>query len=346
MSVILVKEGIHLSNRKISNLIGIFMEKNKFNGILLINKNKDCTSHDIVDEVRRILKQQAVGHAGTLDPMARGLLVILCGMATKLSPYFLNNDKSYRLSIKFGRETNTFDLQGEVLKSKEVSLKKEEVEKLLKEETRDLEIPVPVFSAVKVKGRKLYSYAFSGKEDEIKPPLKKMSFWGLKIHEIQKDSVSLTVTASKGSYIRSWVHHLGQKTKTGACLSQLERLSSGDFHVNQSLTTDELKQKLSENFPEDEEQLKSILGDSFLFPSSALNQFPQLELTGKNVQMLKQGRMPLYILSATQKDQISVNKKGQAQILKAVRGQKLVALLEMRPFEKVRILKNFPNQNF
>ena len=115
--------------------------------------------------VRQILNQRAVGHAGTLDPMARGLLVILCGMATKLSNYFLTNDKRYKLSIKFGLETKTFDLQGEVLKSEEVSLKKEEIEKLLKKEACDLEIPVPIFSAVKVKGRKLYSYAFSGQEN-------------------------------------------------------------------------------------------------------------------------------------------------------------------------------------
>ena len=156
------------------------MEKNKFNGILLINKDKNCTSHDIVDEVRQIFKQQAIGHAGTLDPMARGLLVVLCGMATKLSPYFIKDDKGYKLSIKFGLETNTFDIEGKVLQSKEVSLKKEEIEQVLKKETRELEIPVPVFSAVKVKGRKLYSYAFSGKEHEVKPPLKKMSFWGTK----------------------------------------------------------------------------------------------------------------------------------------------------------------------
>ena len=173
-----------------------------------------------------------------------------------------------------------------------------------------------------------------------------MSFWGLEIHNIQKDSTSLSISCSKGSYIRSWVHYLGQKIKTGACLTQLERVSSGSFHINQSLTTEELKQKLSENFPEEEEQLKSLLGDHFLFPSEALTQFPELNLTGRNARLLKQGRVPVYILETSQKDQISVNKKGQPQILKAVKGQKLVALLEMRPFEKIRILKNFPNQTF
>ncbi len=322
------------------------MSQKVFSGVLLINKDKDGTSHQIVDEVRKILKQRAVGHAGTLDPTARGLMVILCGMATKLSHYFLNADKRYKLSLKFGLETNTFDLQGKVLKSKEVSLKKEEIENLLKKESRELEIPVPVFSAVKIKGKKLYSYAFAGREKEVDLPVKKMSFWDLDIHSIQKDSASLSISGSKGSYIRSWVHYLGQKMKTGACLIQLERLSSGNFNVQDSLTTEELKNKLSKNFPEEEEGLKSLLGDSFLFPGSALSQFPEIELNGKNAKLLQQGKLPLYVLSASQKDQIKVNKKGQSQILKAVKGGKLVALLEMQPFKKIKILKNFPQQKF
>ena len=121
------------------------MSQQMFHGILLINKDKDCTSHQIVNEVRQILKQKAVGHAGTLDPQARGLLVILCGIATKLSTYFLNSDKHYKLSIKFGLETDTFDLQGKVLRSEKVSLKKENIENLLKRETCELELPVPIF---------------------------------------------------------------------------------------------------------------------------------------------------------------------------------------------------------
>lgn len=322
------------------------MSQKTFNGILLINKHKGCTSHQIVDEVRHILNQRAVGHAGTLDPMAEGLLVILCGIATKLSSYFLNNSKSYRLSIKFGLETNTFDLEGDIIKSKEVSLKKEGIEKVLIKETCDLEIPVPIFSAMKIKGRKLYSYAFAGKEKEIKPPLKKMSFWGLNIHNTTKDSAQLSLSCSKGSYIRSWVHYVGQKIKTGACLTQLERITSGSFHLKDSLTIKELKQKLSNPLPQTEEQLKQVLGNSFLYPNSALSQFPQVSLTKRNTQILKQGRIPNYIIEQSQKDQIQVNKLGKEQILKAVREQSLVALLEMKPFKKIRILKNFPNQNF
>ena len=148
----------------------------------------------------------------------------------------------------------------------------------------------------------------------------------------KKNSASLSVSCSKGSYIRSWVHYLGKEIKTGACLTKLERLSSGNFHIDQSLTTEELRQKLSERFPEGEEQLKSLLGNSFLFPSEALSQFPVLELNSRNTGILKQGKLPVYILETSQKDQICVNKKGTSQIIKAVKGKKLVALLEMRPF--------------
>ena len=320
------------------------MPQKIFNGVLLINKDKDGTSHQVVNEIRHILKQRAVGHAGTLDPMARGLLVILCGLATKLSTYFTADDKRYKLKIKFGLETNTFDRQGEVIQSKEVSLKKELIENLLKKESRDLELYVPLFSAVKVKGQRLYSYAFSGKKVQL--PLKKMSFWDLEIHNIEKDQVQLSITCSKGSYIRSWVHYLGQSIQTGACLTELERLSSGAFNLKQSLTTTKLKSQLSDPFPKDEDQIKSLLGDSFLLPGEALSQFPQVELNGKNAKILKQGRIPLYILETSQKDQIQTNKKGQAQIIKAVKGQKLAALLEIRPFKKIRILKNFPHQDF
>ena len=316
------------------------MEQQLFNGVLLINKDKDCTSHQIVHDIRKILKQKSIGHAGTLDPMARGLLVVLCGSATKLSPYFLNQSKRYDLSLKFGLQTNTFDLQGEILRSEAVSLEKEEIEQVLKAETCDLEIPVPLFSAVKVKGQRLYSYAFKGKQ--IQPPVKKMFFWRLDIHEITKDSARLSVSCSKGSYIRSWVNHLGQKMKTGACLTYLQRVSSGYFDLKNSLTISQLEKKISQNFPSDEQSLKKLLENSFLFSSSSLPQFSQIELTARNASFLKQGRIPVYILSQVRKDQIAVNKTGQTQILKAIRKEKLLALLELRPFERIKILRNFP----
>ena len=316
----------------------------KIHGLLLINKDKDCTSHQMVKEVRQILQQKSIGHAGTLDPMARGLLVILCGMATKLSPYFLMEDKRYRLSLKFGLETKTFDVEGEVIRSQSVSLKEKDIKDLLSQGLGELEIPVPIFSAVKVKGRKLYSYAFAGQEQAVQIPLKKMSFRDLDIHAIQKDSVELSISCSKGSYIRSWVHYLGQKIQTGACLTKLERVLSGSFSIEQSQTLTQLKDKVSQKPPQSNRQMKNLLGSSFLFPREALSRFPEFSFTEKDARILQHGRVPAYILREKQADQIEVNKSGQAQIVQALRGENLVALLEMRPYEKIKILRNFPNQ--
>ena len=312
----------------------------KFHGVLLVDKDKGPTSHAVVSRVRRILSQKAVGHAGTLDPLASGLMVILCGAGTKLSQWLLNADKRYRFQFRFGWETDTLDLGGKLLRSQEVALKPQLIEDILKKSARELEIPVPVFSAMKIKGRKLYSYAFSGKK--IDPPLKKMRFWDLEIHSIQKDRAEVSLSCSKGSYIRSWVQQLGRETQTGACLTGLKRLSSGSFQLKHSLSLDELKDKIANKAPQNEEDLKSLLGESFLFSSEALRDFPSLELTGQNSAILRQGRVPLYILSAFQGDQIRVNKSGKEQIVKAVRGNRLSALLVLRPFEKIRILKNFP----
>lgn len=309
-----------------------------FHGILLINKDKGKTSHQVVNQIRLLLKQRAVGHAGTLDPMACGLLVILCGSGTKLSDYFLNQDKSYRLSFKLGLETDTLDLEGKVLNSQEVSFDKKELEAIVHKESTELEIPVPIFSAVKREGRKMYEYAFKGQP--IDPPLKKMSFWGLKIHDIQKDGANLSISCSKGSYIRSWVRHIGLKTGTGACLTSLTRLGSGSFQLKDSLSYEPLKALLSKDFPASQQEIKSLLGKSFLFPNQALSHFPQLELTKRQAKFLSYGRLDTSLIVMAQKAQIEANKKEENQILKAVRGDSLLALLELKPFKKMKILKN------
>ena len=309
-----------------------------FHGLLLINKDKNNTSHQVVAQIRLLLKQKAVGHAGTLDPMARGLLVILCGSGTKLSSYFLNQSKKYRLSFKLGLETDTLDIEGKILKSQELSFNKKKLEQILHEESKDLEIPVPIFSAVKREGRKMYEYAFKGQR--VTPPLKQMSFWGLQIHNIQKDGADLSISCSKGSYIRSWVRHIGLKTGTGACLTSLNRLSSGSFKLEDSISCDQLKALLSKSFPTDQQELQSLLGKSFLFPNQALKSFPQLELTKRQAKFLSYGRLDSSLIVMAQKIQIEINKSGHNQILKAVRGDSLLALLELKPFKKMKILKN------
>ena len=314
-----------------------------FHGVLLVNKHKNTTSHDIVKDVRSLLGQKEVGHAGTLDPMAEGLLVILCGMACKLSQYLLNQEKRYEVEVSFGIETDSLDITGKVLKKKEVSLDKKDLEELLKKETRTLTLPIPIFSAAKVEGKRLYSYAFKGEKDKVKIPEKEMSFYDLEIKKLEKDKALFAVSCSKGSFLRAFAHHLGQQTKTGACLSGLKRLSSGKFKVEDSLRVQELKEKLKTPIKE-EENLKQTLKSSFLLPSEALPQFPEMSLNHQNARILKTGRIPSYIIKEQEDSQIDVNKKGKSQILKLVRDKQILALLEISPYEKIKILKNFPNQ--
>ena len=321
------------------------MPKNLFHGVLLINKQKSWTSHDVVQKVRSLLNQKQVGHAGTLDPLAEGLMVVLLGLATKLSDYLLKADKRYELTMKFGLTTNTYDLEGDVITDNKVSLKKEDVKNLLENSIGDLELEVPVFSATKVQGKALYSYARNNKE--VKVPVKKMSFYDLDIISIEEDSATVSISCSKGSYIRSWVHHLGQKIKTGACLTQLTRTASGDFLLENSLTLLSLENSLKDSFPKDSKELKTLLSNkgSFYLSFESLTHMPAIELTYRDAKILSHGKIPQYLISQSQSDQIEVNKNNSVKILKVIQNDSLIALLELKPFERIKVLKRFPLEN-
>ena len=317
------------------------MEKGKkqFNGLLLIRKERNVTSHDVVDQVRRILKQKSVGHAGTLDPMAEGLLVILLGRVTKLSAYILNRDKSYSLTMKFGLQTDTFDKEGKILKNEAVSLQKTVVEKALRDGMGRLNLKVPHFSAVKVRGRKLYSYARAG--ESVEAPCKEMFFYDLKIHDIQSDTAQVSLSCAKGGYVRSWVNYIGESLGSGACLIQMTRTASKPFDVTQSLKISEVEDRLKEGVPENEKELKALLKDSFVYPSSALPDIFSVELTVRDSKALLSGQIPLYLIQSALSRQIEVNKTGKVQLIQAVQDWRLSALLELRPFKKMKIIRNF-----
>ncbi|MGI9548858.1 MAG: tRNA pseudouridine(55) synthase TruB [Bdellovibrionales bacterium] len=314
------------------------MKKDSFHGVLLIRKEKDWTSHDVVQKIRNLLNQKSVGHAGTLDPMAEGLLVVLLGSVTKLSSYLLNADKRYKLLMKFGLITDSYDATGEILQDEKVSLKKDTIEKEIKKNLGELHLKVPYFSAVKVKGKKLYKYAQSG--SEVERPIKKMSLYDLDIHRITKDHAEVSVSCSKGTYIRSWVSFLGEQLKTGACLMKLERVSSGFFSIDKGLTLLDLEKKLKN--VENSKDLKTAIGGCFCFASEALPHFPFLELTNRDTKALSQGQIPENLIQKSQSQQIEVNQQGSSQFLKIVQGHHLITLLELEPYKKIKIVKNFP----
>ena len=314
------------------------MRRNQpFNGVLLVNKTEKCTSHDVVQQIRKIFQQKTVGHAGTLDPMAEGLLVILMGQATKLSHYLLSNDKRYTLSMQFGLVTDTFDKEGQVLKNELVSLELQRIKTVLKNSTGDLSLPVPCFSAVKVQGRKLYSYARGGETVDL--PVRTMSFYDLEIRDVKKNTASVSVSCSKGSYMRSWVHFIGEQLSVGACLTDLTRDSSFPFHLSDSVKIEELKECFKNGPPESEGILKNHFPKSFLLTAEALPQYPSMELTKRDAGLLFRGQIPGFLIEESMPWQIEVNKTQENKIFQAIQSDRLVALLEIRPFEKIKILR-------
>ena len=151
-------------------------------GVLLINKTKGGTSHSIVAALRRIIKQKEIGHAGTLDPMAEGLILILLGYGTKLSDYLLMNDKRYRFMFRFGIVTDTLDKTGKIISQRKVQLDQKDIEQVLGNSLGKLSLPVPLVSAVKIKGKKLYEY--KRENQPVTPPLREMTFYNLEIKNI------------------------------------------------------------------------------------------------------------------------------------------------------------------
>lgn len=212
-------------------------------GILVINKSKGLTSNDIVKKVKKILNTK-VGHTGTLDPNATGVLPLLLGNATKISKYLINHDKEYEAVIKLGAKTTTADVEGKIIEEKEVNkekLKKENIEEVLKSFIgKQQQIP-PIYSAIKVNGKKLYEYARQGKEVEIKA--RNIEIYDLKLLKIdsKNDELTINVKCSKGTYIRSLCEDIAVKLETLGYMKELNRIQVGEFNIKDSVTIEEFK---------------------------------------------------------------------------------------------------------
>lgn len=212
-------------------------------GILVINKSKGLTSNDIVKKVKKILNTK-VGHTGTLDPNATGVLPLLLGNATKISKYLINHDKEYEAVIKLGAKTTTADVEGEIIEEKEENkekLKKENIEEVLKSFIgKQQQIP-PIYSAIKVNGKKLYEYARQGKEVEIKA--RDIEIYDLKLLKIDSENNELTINVkcSKGTYIRSLCEDIAAKLETVGYMKELNRIQVGEFNIKDSVTIEEFK---------------------------------------------------------------------------------------------------------
>lgn len=209
--------------------------QNNYNGILLIDKPSGITSHDVVDRVRRKLKIKTVGHAGTLDPMATGLLIILVGKATKSSQYLMGLRKEYEATLLLGIETDSQDADGEETARYPVpEISSEEIIQLFKTFEGDQYQLPPMYSAKKINGVPLYKLARKGKEVEREPRLINISKIQLIANELPK--IKFLVGCSKGTYIRTIAHDIGRKLQCGAHLIQLRRTAIAEFHIDKSVS--------------------------------------------------------------------------------------------------------------
>src|SRR3954447_5942342 len=214
-------------------------------GIILIDKPQGKTSHQVVQIVKKKLGARKVGHAGTLDPLATGLLIILVNKATKLSNFFLNKDKTYEVEAQLFLETDTGDVTGKITKQEKTkNIEEGQIYQVLAAFNNSTywQKP-PLYSAIKIKGQKLYQYARKGLIVEVPARLVKINQLELLTYIPQAGKIKLLVNCSKGTYIRSLVKDIAQKLETISTVSQLRRISSGDFHVQQAISLEEVDQE-------------------------------------------------------------------------------------------------------
>lgn len=206
-------------------------------GFLNIYKPVGMTSHDVVSVLRRVTKIKQIGHTGTLDPFAEGVLPICIGKATRLIEY-LQDDKEYLATVQFGAATNTFDLDGEKVFTSDKKVSRDDIKEGLKSfEGEILQLP-PIFSAIKVKGKKLYEYARKGEEVEIQPRKVVIENIELKNFDEELQQAQILLKCSKGTYIRSIANDLGKNLGCGGYLIKLIRTQAGKFRVENSVQLD------------------------------------------------------------------------------------------------------------
>ncbi|MBK5251130.1 MAG: tRNA pseudouridine(55) synthase TruB [Peptostreptococcaceae bacterium] len=206
------------------------------NGIVNVVKPPHMTSHDVVNHIRRSHNQSKVGHTGTLDPMACGLMTICLGKATKISEYMLSEDKVYRAEITFGISTDTQDIWGKILEESDSFPTKDEFLKALEPFRGKILQKPPMFSAVKHKGKKLYELAREGITVERK--LREIEIKSLELISFEKTKAMIDVHCSKGTYIRTLCNDIGENLGCGAVMSFLLRIKSGPFHLNDAVPYD------------------------------------------------------------------------------------------------------------
>ena len=247
------------------------------NGVINIYKIKGFTSHDVVAKLRGIMRQKKIGHTGTLDPDATGVLPVCLGSATKLCDMLTDKEKEYIAKVQLGVITDTQDMTGTVLNEKEVNVTESQVREAIQSFVGPYEQIPPMYSALKVNGKKLYELAREGKEVERKA--RPVTIHYIEIMEMSLPQITIKVGCSKGTYIRTLCHDLGEKLGCGAAMAALERTKSGQFSLDTAITLAELEEKLKASEEDREKIVRSLVipVDNMFLEYQELRLIPQWE---------------------------------------------------------------------
>lgn len=207
--------------------------------LLVVNKAKNKTSRDVVNELNHIFSTKRVGHTGTLDPLATGVLVCLIGKYTKLVNLVTSYDKEYIATIKLGIKTDTGDITGKVLEEKKFNVDEEKIKEVFKNFPKTYMQEVPIYSAVKINGKKLYEYARAGQQVVL--PKRKVHIYSLELLDFHDDIIKFKTRVSKGTYIRALIEDVCNKLDTVGTMDSLVRIKQGNFSISNAYTIEEIK---------------------------------------------------------------------------------------------------------
>jgi tRNA pseudouridine55 synthase len=247
-------------------------------GIIIVDKPVGPTSHNVVHAVRQGSGVRKVGHAGTLDPRASGVLVLCLGAATRLSEYLSAGTKCYQAVVRFGSSTDTYDADGEVVRSTGQAPDLEAIKAVLPEFTGEIDQVPPVYSAIKLQGKKAYQLARAGKDVDLAP--RQVTIYSLDPVDYAAPDLTLDVSCSAGTYVRSLANDLGDRLSTGAHLAALRRTEAGPFSLAQAVTLDQLQAAFDDG----------SWTDHVLPAAEALPDVPLVEVDSDEVELVRHGR--------------------------------------------------------
>lgn len=251
-------------------------------GIIIINKEKGMSSFDVIRSLRKLLQERKIGHTGTLDPLATGVLILCLGKATRLAQEIEAQEKVYEAEMEFGYQTDTYDLEGEIVAtSPKKEVKREEFEEVLSHWKGKISQIPPMYSAIKIQGKKLYELARKG--IEIEREGREVEIFGIDILDFEGKKAKIRTKVSKGTYIRSLIYDIGEELGSFATMTALNRIQVGEHHLKNSYTISEIHDKIN------------VCDFSFCIPVEEYFSFPKIQLEGeKNLILFRNGNTVIF----------------------------------------------------